>query len=79
MPLTFDESAPRAGLGIKFVDVGSITRDSKRMVIAWQPFRLEAYDQSGKLLFFAGVSHDESLPLQLRDLNRSHGAMVRRL
>ena len=64
---------PRAALGIKFVDVGAVTRDSKRMGITWQPFRLEAADQSGKLVFSGGVLHDESLPLQLRDVNRAHG------
>lgn len=64
---------PRAAVEIKFVDVGAVTRDSKRMGITWQPLRPEPYEQSGKLVLYGGVSHDESLPLQLRDLNRTHG------
>ena len=64
---------PRAAVEIKFVDVGAITPDSNRAGIVWQPFGLEAYDQSGTSVFSVGVSHDESLLPRLRDLYRTHG------
>lgn len=57
----------RANLRIRFFDVGKTTPDSRRPRV-WQPFRLEIYNRSGRLVFQAAVSHDDLLPVdQLKE------------